>query len=415
MSNKKGKASKQKPKRTVRATLQTPQGETDDTTKAKELQYEARDSIVSTDFDYMRPNVVKESQEDTGLEKLQHQIYKYKFWIALFVSLMVVIGLYYFGKGTSHQDQLYSIAASLVASICFAVIFTLLANKEFHDLIRYEIGQGVRSISDAVTREINELYVAHNPSGVYMPTAGVDRVFNAALTKDLKSSSFYLFRGISAKYVPCRVMSSRHHLSVLKVIILDPRDSRSIGLRARDRKRNPKYAGKSMDELASSIRKEIYMSVIALFDCRDVCPVEIAYGVGTSVVRFEIFDEALYMSLYHTDKASELHYPETIRYSSKSVLYNLYTLDTFREFDLSEKQLKFNSGSSEGILLNHLREIGLEYRSSKELTNTDENSDFSRMRLLARAGSQTFEQFHKTCNRRWWLGGGRKGCDDSTF
>lgn len=319
---------------------------------------------VLPDFRYVNPPT-SQPEADNRFATLQEQIYKYKFWIALFVSLMVVFCLYYFGKGTSHQDQLYSVAASLIASIGFAVIFTLLANKEFHELIRHEITQGARSISNTVTKEINELYIAHNPSGIYMATTGIDRVFNADLTKDLKSSSFYLFRGISAKYVPCRVMSSRHHLSVLKVVILDPRDSRSVGLRARDRNRNPKYSGKSMEFLADEIRKEIYMSVVALFDCRYTCPVEIAYGVGTSVVRFEIFDEALYMSLYHTDRASELHYPETIRYSNNSVLYNLYRLDTFREFELSEKQIKFNSGASEAMLLNHLREMGLEYPQQK--------------------------------------------------
>ena len=203
----------------------------------------------------------------------------------------------------------------------------------------------------------DERYLMHDADVVYRGTIGVDREFNAHLTRDLNTSTFYLFRGISAKYVPARIMHSRNSLSVLKVLILDPRDKRSISLRASDRSKNPKYADAIVEHLALDIREEIFMSIIALFDCRYRCPVEIAYSRGTSVNRLEIFDGALYMSMYHAESASG--YPETVRYKKDTALYQLHRLDSFRQCEVAETKVLFNSQTPKSDFIKHLKKLGM--------------------------------------------------------
>lgn len=310
------------------------------------------------------------TKEQTAPEqgrKLQQTVYAYAFWIALSASVILVFCLYYFGRGTAQQDQIFSIAASLAASILFAIVFTLLVNREFANLIRRLMREEGHLISCSVIEEINSHYKLYVPSDIYLPTIGIDPSFNADLTADLKESSFYLFKGISAKYVPARLMYSDHHLSILKVLILDPRDAPSVSLRAKDRAHNPLYPGQTMNERRVGLERELYMGIIALFDCKHICPIEIAYGQGTSVIRLEVFDRALYLSLYHSSKAALSAFPETIRYTRDSMLYDIYRIDSFRTFDISEERIRFDSTTSEKTLLEHLELMGMKNASHEEL------------------------------------------------
>jgi hypothetical protein len=314
------------------------------------------------------------------LRKRQQKIYRYAFWLALCVTLLVAFILLYFGYRVEspYKEQFYSISTNLLSSIIFAIIFTFLANKELLNLLKDEINESRTLIVESVVNDVNHHFAAYNPSGTYLPTAGIDTVFNADITSDLKVSAFYFFRGVSAKYVAVRAISSSRSLGILKVMILDPKDNRSITLRARDRSLNPKYSNKSMNELIEGIRHELYMSIVSLYDCRYLAPVEIAYGVGTSVLRLEIFDEAMYMSLYHTSKSVPLNFPETIRYKKQSVLYDMFRMDSFREFELSENRIKFDNSTNESVLLNHLADMGMSNVSIAAVNDfRDEYAKFS--------------------------------------
>jgi hypothetical protein len=301
----------------------------------------------------------KESQVRDRRQKilLQDRLANNGLLITSCTALFISIAIYSFSDKSSFKDQLYSIAASLIASTIFAWVFNFFANKEFVRLIKEEISDEGCIIASNVIDEISHFYSSYIPSSVYMPTSGVDIDFNRDLEKDLRESNVYLFQGVSAKYVSARVKHSNHNISVLKTIILNPLDIRSISIRANDRLKNPKYRDQS--NVSDEIKNEIYMSVIALFDCRMTCTVEIAYCLGTSVARLEIFDEALYVSLYHTDKAQLREFPETLRYSKKSMQYNLHRMDSFREFDVAERKVTFDRETKEDELVKHLKEIGM--------------------------------------------------------
>jgi hypothetical protein len=289
----------------------------------------------------------------------QKKTVKYAYWLALSVSVIVIFSIYFWGRTSPYKDQLYAVASSLIASVCFAVIYNQLANREFLELVKSEMSNDSKLLSQAVIEHIQRNHLAHNPSTVYGATITPDNSFNIDMAEDLRTSSFYFVKTTSAKYVSARVKHSKHSLMLIKLLIFDPCDPPSVKLRARDRSTNPGYVGRTLDELCEDIKWEIYASVIALFDVRYLCPIEIAYGQNTSVVRAEIFDNALYLSFYHSDNASIANFPVAFRYVKGSINYNIYYLSSQREFEASVKRVTFDSKSDETVLRRHLSELGM--------------------------------------------------------
>src|SRR5262249_24000421 len=154
---------------------------------------------------------------------------------------------------------------------------------------------------------LNQLFL---PTAQYGATRDFDHRFNNDLTHDLCHSRFYFFRGTSAKYVPARLRQCDHHLEVAQVMLLDPRDESTIAARAADRRKRPEYGGKSLEGIAREIREEILVAVVALFDCRDICDIELGFSTTTSPVRIEVFDDAIYTSLYRSPESQRNTHPE---------------------------------------------------------------------------------------------------------
>lgn len=179
------------------------------------------------------------------------------------------------------------------------------------------------------------------PTNTYKGTPKFDPAFNHGLMRDLACSRSYIFRGISAKYVPGRVKLRGPGLDVVRVMLLDLNADEAIRLRALDRSHNPKYAGKNPDELQAELRHEIVVSLVSLFEVRNICTVDVACIATTAVDRVELFDDALYVSLYHGPRSDG--FPETLRYSSDSVAYGQHRLDCARVFDLTERRFQFRA------------------------------------------------------------------------
>lgn len=310
----------------------------------------------------------------------QNKIYQYAFWLSISIAVIGAIILYLSASKFDQEvkEQMFSVASNLLSSVIFAIVFSFLANKEFVHLIKDKIVGVGDEIAIKLLEDNKKQNTKHIPNNSYFPTKNVDTIFNRDLSLDLKDSTYYFFKGVSAKYVPIRIRYTRNNLSEVKVLIMNPQDNYSINLRAKDRHRNPKYSGKSIEDLIKGVRKEIYSCIVSLFDARHNCPIEIAYENGTAVTRLEIFDSSMYLALYHTSDASTQAFPETFRYTKNSVQFNLHRLDCFRQFNICQNKIKFESTSDTNVLLNHLREIGM---SNPTLTDIDrirtENEEFA--------------------------------------
>lgn len=220
-----------------------------------------------------------------AVARLHRRPYRYALALVIASGSLVALVLLYADQSVSLKGKFTQIGSGLAASIIFAVIYTIFANREYSELIRAEIaGQLADHLNDILhhIKQLNQLFL---PTDQYAATREFDPRFNRDLTRDLCQSAFYFFRGTSAKYVPARLWLSDHHLEVTQVILLDPRDNNAIEARAVDRRKRPEHEGKALVAIEEEIRNEILIALVALFDCRDTCDIELGFSTITSPVR----------------------------------------------------------------------------------------------------------------------------------
>jgi hypothetical protein len=114
---------------------------------------------------------------------------------------------------------------------------------------------------------------------------------------------------------------------------------------------------KTVDELVYELREELLMSIVALFDCRNKCPIQLIYTLDTAVTRTELCDDSAYISWYHSPTSPGTVFPETLRFPSGSVLYETLKLDITRQFEIFDYGVTFDSSQSDVDLLKHIRKL----------------------------------------------------------
>jgi len=273
--------------------------------------------------------------------------------VLLSTGILALI-LLYADRKVSLSDKLTQIGTALAASIIFAVIYTVLANKEFAELIKDEISGQLTDHINIIMQQINQVNQLFLPTDQYPATRDFDARFNRAVTSDLCRSNNYFFRGTSAKYIPARLSICRHHIELTQVILLDPRDRGAIESRAQDRRRRPEHEGKQIADIAAEMRSEILQAIIALFDSREHCEIEVGLSNITSPVRIEIFDGALYTSFYKAMESQQNTHPETARFSKESQIYLIFKDECRRQMQLATLRRRFTARDNDSVLLDYL-------------------------------------------------------------
>jgi hypothetical protein len=296
-----------------------------------------------------------------------HRPYRYALALVLACASLVALILLYADRSVSVKDKLTQIGAGLAASIIFAIIYTVLANREYAELIRVEIAGQLTSHLNNILGEMNQLNQLFLPTDQYPATRDFDTRFNRAVTVDLCRSNSYFFRGTSAKYVPARLTMFAHRLELTQVILLDPRDRGAIEARAQDRRRRPEYDGKQIAEIATEMRGEILQALIALFDCREHCEIEIGLSNITSPVRIEIFDEAMYTSFYRSRESQRNTHPETARFGKESQIYQIFKDECRRQMQMAAAIKRFTTRDTDDGLIAYLASLGFTGIGAAEL------------------------------------------------
>jgi hypothetical protein len=289
---------------------------------------------------------------------LQRRPYRYAVALVLACGALIALILLYADRSISLKDKATQVGAGLAASIIFAVIYTIFANREYAELIRTEISDQLADHLNNILHHIKQLDQLFLPTDQYPATRDFDARFNRDLTHDLCNSSFYFFRGTSAKYVPARLRISDHHLEVSQVILLDPRDDATIEARAIDRRRRPDSQGKTLPEIEKEIQGEILLALIALYDCRDQCDIEVGFSTTTSPVRIEVFDNAIYTSLYKSPESRRNTHPQTARFSKDSQTYQIFREECRRQMQLASSRRRFTTSDSDLDLCGYLSSLG---------------------------------------------------------
>jgi hypothetical protein len=290
--------------------------------------------------------------------RMRRRPYRYALALVLVSGSLIALILLYADRSTSLKDKLAQIGAGLAASIIFAVIYTIFANREYAELIRAEIADQLAGQLNDILHHIKQLNQLFLPTDQYPASKDFDPRFNRDLTRDMCQSAFYFFRGTSAKYVPARLRISDHHLEVAQVILLDPQDDTTIEARAMDRRRRPGYEGKTLVEIEDETRGEILLALIALFDCRDQCDIEIGFSSITSPVRIEVFDNAIYTSLYRSTESQRNTHPETARFGRDSQTYQIFRDECRRQLQLASSRKRFTTRETDADLCEFVSSLG---------------------------------------------------------
>lgn len=284
-------------------------------------------------------------------------LYRYSSALVLAVGVLLGLILLNVDHSVSGRGKISQVGAGLIASVIFAVIYTLLANREYAKLIRTEIAKTLTGHLGETLDQVRYLDKLFLPTSQYPATMDFDLRFNEDLTRDLRDSGTYFFRGTSAKYVPAR-LKCNHRLDKAQVILLDPRDESAIMARAADRLDKPGYEGKASPDVVAEIRNEIFVALTALFDCRNSCDIEVGFSGSTPTVRVEIFDKAVYTSLYRSPESRRNAHPETVRFGPDSQTYQIYHDELMRQFKFTSSRRLFTARDTDQELCDFMRELG---------------------------------------------------------
>lgn len=288
------------------------------------------------------------SSESEQKAKLHRRLVRYSFIIG--ITLSIATGTYLIQQDSSLEwsERLSGLGINLVASAVFATIFSLLVDRERESLISHKIDESITSHFDQFFIEWRQTHSLYMPNRHYPPTESFDKSFNSDLMKSIESSSTYFFQGVTAKYIPGRLIKVQHCPASIIVIIPHPTSS-SAQRRVADRIKNPKYVGKSPETIATEMQDEILESLVGLFDYRHLASIEVIFSDETAVTRTELTDSAVFVTWYHGVESRGQAFAETLSFEPTSFYYQVARLRILRTGDLnrSDKAIRFNYNTTE--------------------------------------------------------------------
>lgn len=279
--------------------------------------------------------------------------------LALSYAIAVIVGILLTiqNRNLTRDDMLSAVGLNIISSVIFAIIFVTLSSRVQGRDLEENISELFNEHSDRLLDRISESNRAYYPSVQYPPSKDFNEIFNRDLTNSLEQTNFYFFRGPSPRYLPARIEASKRGPSRVHVAMLDPKSSKALTRRAADRRQRPDSRTKTVDELVHELREELLMSIVALFDCRHKCPIQIIYTLDTAVTRAELSEDSIYISWYHSPTSPGTVFPETLRFPAGSILYETLKLDMTRQFEIFDEGVTFDSSQGDDYLVEHLCKV----------------------------------------------------------
>ncbi len=301
-------------------------------------------------------------------ERFKRSLTVYAFVLAGVITAAVGVFLVIQDRKLSARDILAAVGLNLLASVVFAGIFSFVSNRiqeRIHEdnilahdrRITRQINQQFNTLRRDLHRQISSVMAEYLPAEVFPPTTGYDKKLNRALSLSLSQSRNYYFRGRTAKYVPARIKNSEHRpLQTVKVAMIDPNSQTALRFGVSDRRRQQPNITGSDQELIEALRNEALMSIVALFDCRHFCEIDIGFIASNGVTRVELFDDSVFISRYR-ESAPAYTFPETARFQSGSFVYDYNRAEIQRLVDVTERRIHLDYRCTETKLCVDLSDL----------------------------------------------------------
>jgi hypothetical protein len=306
--------------------------------------------------------------------KLRRELFWYSFGLACVVAVSGGVFLVIQDHSMTRGTVMSTLGLSLIGSVLFAVIFALLNNWVQERNVEETINEGVADLFDRFVRNQQQTDRLFAPQKTYPPinpsASPLDygHEYNRDVTEDLEESGFFAAHGPSARYLAARLQRAVRRPQQIKVAMVNPADHRAVARRASDRRSWASMRGRPIAEVEQELENELLMNVVSLFDCRQICPIEILFHVDTAVYRYVMFDQAVYVSWYHSPASTQMEMPESYRFPRESFIYSSLRMDLLRKFEMAtEDRIVFDSSQTDEQLLTRLNRL---YKRRK-LTEAD--------------------------------------------
>ncbi|MEM7492871.1 MAG: hypothetical protein AAF296_05775 [Pseudomonadota bacterium] len=182
-------------------------------------------------------------------------------------------------------------------------------------------------------------------------------VFEEEMIDAISESRQYYFRGVTARHVPIWLERANTKELQVSVFVLDPNcnDYLELYIREKHDESNNLSSEQILTEI-EKVQRQIYYSLVGLFDARKLHPITIKLHRGPIFFRSEVFDKKCFVSLYVD--AIGTNYPTTYLYNERSVFYQTFRKDITHCQQLASPSISLTSGTNEEELIGFLTKIG---------------------------------------------------------
>lgn len=297
---------------------------------------------------------------ESSLLKLTKDVYFNRTGVLLLIAIAISGALIYFAvKSTGvEKEVLIAISTSLVASTVFAFLQTMLTGLRYEALVAQSISDSIESATRRVLEQTSSLQREFVPSVVYAASAIPDPKFNRDLTNDLRSTERYFFRGVTGRYAVARLHLADTVFDEVHILVAHPLDRRSTDARvthiASYVETNTNY-----QDIQTRLTDEIFETIVgarlASVKCRRLT---LHFLKEPQVDRVELFDTALYLTLYSDAAERGAKFPRTLRFGMASSLYKIYSSQLFRLRDSAENSVVIRPSTTDDELLAAIALLG---------------------------------------------------------
>lgn len=275
-------------------------------------------------------------------KKLSPDIRAARYALALAIVVCIAVGIYLTiaDKTASLAVKLSGLGINLIAAATFSTIFALLVDRENRSLVEHQLDERFDAHTSRLLTAVSNLNSAYLPTAIHAPAQGYDRIFNKNLMDDLNHSSYYYFRGPSAKYIAARLRALRRRPDLVRVYIPSPDSMASIKFDIANRARIRREDVADIPAMYEKFRNDTLAAVIGLFDCRAYGKLEIFFCDDTLVSRYEVTEQRLYVSWYTSlVNVSGSNFPETTEFPRTSHHYQATMIDMERRASFASHSL----------------------------------------------------------------------------
>jgi hypothetical protein len=283
---------------------------------------------------------------------------RYAFALAIVLCAAVGVYLTIIDRTSSLAVKLSGLGINLIAAAAFSTIFALLVDRENRNLLDQRLDDRLGAQTSSILEAVSNLNSAYLPTGVHPPVQTFDPEFNETLMSDLNHSSYYYFRGPSAKYIPARLRALRRRPDSVRIYVPGPESSASIRFDIANRSRTGPVAESDAQTLYRQFTEDLLSALVGLFDCRVYGRIEVFFCEDTLVSRHEVTEQHLYTSWYTSvQNTSGIKFPETTIFPRSSVHYQTMMIDMDRRSSLATQSLLIGPELDGADFLSHLERI----------------------------------------------------------